>query len=323
MTMNAAASVLLVTKNGEQYLDELLQAVKKQTGRVSVREMIAIDSGSRDRTLDILRLHGVVVVQIPPHEFGHGKTRNLAASHAKGDFLVFLTQDATPADEHWLDNLIAPLIADTQVVGAFSRHLPRPRCHPMEWRRIIQEELSGITESRINSMRDNPEYEQNPAFYYFFANVSSALRRDVWERLPFPAVEFGEDQLWAKRVLEAGYKTAYCADSLVYHSHGYGPWANFCRHFDHLWGLSKKTAMVPQRRLKDCAPLAVRAAKKDLSFWRQQTGHSRTRVAAEWGLSAVSWHLAANLGVWLGERSDRLPDKMCQLLSLQEQIKRR
>lgn len=323
MTTSATASLLLVTKNGEQYLDELFHVVKTQTGHVVVTEIIAVDSGSRDRTLDILRSHQVEVVQIPPHEFGHGKTRNLAASHATGDFLVFLTQDATPADDCWLDNLLAPLLADTQVVGAFSRHLPRPRCHPMEWRRIVQEELSGMTESRINSLRDNPEYERNPAFYHFFANVSSVLRRDIWERFPYPVVEFGEDQLWAKQVLEAGYKTAYCADSLVYHSHGYGPWANFCRHFDHFWGLSKKMAIAPQRSLMECAPLAVRAAKKDLSFWKYRTGHNRMRVIMEWGLTAVSWHLAANLGVWLGERSDRLPYKMCQLLSLQEQIKRR
>jgi rhamnosyltransferase len=323
MTTNLTASILFVTKNGERYLDELLTVVKAQAGCVAVTEIIAVDSGSRDRTLDILRRHEARIVQIPAHEFGHGKTRNLAASHATGDFLVFLTQDATPADADWLTNLVAPLIADAHVVGAFSRHLPRPHCHPMEWRRIVQEELSGRMESRINSRQDNPAYAQNPAFYHFFANVSSVVRREVWSRFPFPVVEFGEDQLWARQVLEAGYKTAYCADSLVYHSHGYGPWDNFCRHFDHFWGLSKKMALAPQRRLTDCVSLAIQAARKDLSFWRWHTGHGRARVAAAWGVTAVSWHLAANLGVWLGERSDRLPSTVCQLFSLQERIKRR
>ena len=73
----------------------------------------------------------------------------------------------------------------------------------------------------------------NPASFYFFSNVSSVLRRSVWQQFPFPEVEFAEDQLWAKGVLEAGYQTAYRADSLVYHSHGYGPWMNLRRHFDH------------------------------------------------------------------------------------------
>ena len=271
--------------------------MRAQEGQFQLREIIAVDSGSRDGTLQILRRFGVQVIQIPPHEFGHGKTRNLAASHARGEFLVFLTQDATPANSRWLAHLLAPLLANRDVAGAYSRHLPRPHCHPMEWRRIVEEELSGKSESRINSMCNNPEYAQNPALYYFFANVSSVLRRSVWEQFPFPAVEFGEDQLWAKHVLEAGYKTAYCADSLVYHSHGYGPWVNFCRHFDHFWRLSGKMAIAPQQTLKECVSLAVQTARKDLSFWRWLTGRSRGSVAVEWALPAVSWHLAANLGV--------------------------
>lgn len=322
MTTSAKVSVLLLTKNGERYLSEVFTSIAEQQGDFSLSEVIAVDSGSRDGTLEILRRFGAQIIQIPPQEFGHGQTRNLAASHARGEFLVFLTQDATPADSCWLANLLAPLQANPEVVGAYSRHLPRLHCHPMEWRRIVEEELSGKNESRINSMRDNPWYAQNPALYYFFANVSSVLRRSAWEQFPFPAVEFAEDQLWAKQVLEAGYKTAYCADSLVYHSHGYGPWINFCRHFDHFQALHEKTAVAPQRKLKECLPVAVHAARRDLAFWRRLTGLSKTRVLARWAAPAIGWHLAANLGVWLGERSDRLPQKMRKLLSLQERIKR-
>jgi len=262
-------------------------------------------------------------VQIAPHEFGHGKTRNLAAARAQGDYLVFLTQDATPANEHWLANLLAPLQTDPEVAGAYSRHLPRPHCHPMEWRRIVEQELSGRRESRLNSARNNPDYEQNAAVYDFFANVSSVIRRRVWEQFPFPGVEFGEDQLWARQVLAAGYKTAYCAESQVYHSHGYGPWTNFCRHFDHFWALHTPAAQPPQQTLKVCVPAALQAARADLAFWYRQGGQSKAYVLARWAVPAVSWHLAANLGVWLGERANCLPRRLCDLLSLQERIKRR
>ena len=102
----------------------------------------------------------------------------------------------------------------------------------MEWRRIVEDELSGRSESCLNS-RQAPDYADNPAYFYFFSNVSSVLRRRVWQDIPFPEVAFAEDQLWAKRVLEAGYQTVYRADSLVYHSHAYGPWMNLRRHFDH------------------------------------------------------------------------------------------
>ena len=70
-------SILLVTKNGERYLAEILQRIHEQQGNFRLTEIIAVDSGSRDRTLSILKEHAVCIVQIPPQTFGHGKTRNL------------------------------------------------------------------------------------------------------------------------------------------------------------------------------------------------------------------------------------------------------
>ena len=175
MTMPARVSVLLVTKNGERYLAEVLDRIAQQRGRFQLDEIIAVDSGSRDRTLAILAAHAVRVIRIPPQEFGHGKTRNLAASYARGDYLVFLTQDATPANADWLDALLAPLQADSSIAGAYSRQLPRPDCHPMEWRRIVEDELSGRAESCLNS-RDAPDYVNNPAFFYFLMKALPPLQ---------------------------------------------------------------------------------------------------------------------------------------------------
>ncbi len=313
-------SVLLVTKNGQRYLAETLRCVRAQRGNFRLAEIIAVDSGSRDQTLPILAAHAVHVIQIPPQEFGHGTTRNLAARHAQGDYLVFLTQDATPANADWLGNLLAPLQADPSIAGAYSRHLPRPDCHPMEWRRIVEDELSGRVKSCLNS-RTAPGYAQNPAALYFFSNVSSVLRRRVWQQHPFPEVEFGEDQRWAQRVLEAGYTTAYCADSVVYHSHRYGPWPNFRRHFDHAQALSDAHSAT---RLSawSLLPLAGRAARRDLSFWRWHKKQGRLHVGLRWGGLALAWHLAALYGVWLGERKNALTPALVQWLSLQESIKR-
>ena len=136
-------SVLIPTKNGARYLAEVLDAIRKQQGDFRLQEIIAVDSGSRDETVQILKRHGVTVVQIPAQEFGHGRTRNLLASHAHGDALVFLTQDAIPANERWLHNLLAPLRHDPSIVGVYSRHTPRSDCHPMEWHRIVEYELHG------------------------------------------------------------------------------------------------------------------------------------------------------------------------------------
>jgi rhamnosyltransferase len=318
-----SVSVLLPTKNGEKYLAEVLTSVHKQQGHFQLQEIIAVDSGSRDRTLEILCAHDVTLIQIPPHEFGHGKTRNLAASRAQGTYLVFLTQDATPADERWLENLIAPLRLDPLIAGVYGRHRPRSGCHPMEWHRIVEYELHGRPESHVHSAVDNPDYACNPFLYRFFANTSSAIRRSVWEQIPFPEVDFAEDQAWAERVLQAGYKTAYSADSVVFHSHSYGPWTNFCRHFEHVQAMCELFRQPRQLALRDCVPAAVRVARADLAFWYHQNGQSKARVLARWALPAISWHVAANLGIWLGERADLLPEKLVRILSLQERIKRR
>ncbi|MBM4255893.1 MAG: glycosyltransferase [Deltaproteobacteria bacterium] len=316
-------SVLIPTKNGVRYLAEVLDAIRKQQGDFQLHEIIAADSGSRDGTLQILQQYGVTVVQIPPQEFGHGRTRNLLASHAHGEMLVFLTQDATPANEKWLHNLLSPLRTDPHVAGVYSRHIPRPDCHPMEWHRIAEYELQGKVESRVHAMLDNPDYERNRYLYRFFANTSSVLRRSFWERFPFPEVDFAEDQAWAEQVLKAGYKTAYAADSVVIHSHSYGPWANFCRHFEHAAAMHKLFGDAPQQSLRGCIAGAFRVAKLDLIFWRQQNGHSKEAIVKQWAVPAVSWHLAGNVGYWLGEQVERLPGWLVRRLSFQEQVKRR
>ncbi len=98
------ASVVILTYNGEKYLSQVLEMIGRQ--KVKPREVIVIDSGSTDRTLEILRQHAVQLIQIPNDEFSHSRTRNCAAKQAQGKYVVFLTQDATPADSCWLEQLL-------------------------------------------------------------------------------------------------------------------------------------------------------------------------------------------------------------------------
>lgn len=85
-------SVVIPVKDGERYLEELLDALARE----GVAETLVIDSGSRDRSLEIARAAGVELLQIEPQQFGHGRTRNIGAEHASGELICFLTQDATP-----------------------------------------------------------------------------------------------------------------------------------------------------------------------------------------------------------------------------------
>ena len=90
------ASVLIPVKNGGSLLAEVLDAVLAQQTPWPF-EVLVIDSGSSDGSVEIARSRGVDVTTIPPQEFSHGGTRNLLARRSRGEFLVFLTQDAKPA----------------------------------------------------------------------------------------------------------------------------------------------------------------------------------------------------------------------------------
>src|SRR5205085_7133755 len=64
-----------------------------------------------------------------------------------------------------------------------------------------------------------------------FDNVSSCVRRSVWEEFPFEKTNFGEDIRWGKRVVEAGYKIVYEPRSAVFHSHERGAMYDLRRHY--------------------------------------------------------------------------------------------
>ena len=128
--MHCDASIVLLTFNGERYLAQVLEMIRHQNQ--PPREIIAIDSGSTDGTLDILQQTGITLHQIPNAEFSHPKTRNLGAQMAQGKYVVFLTQDATPADSCWLEQLLKPFEEFPHVAGTFSRQVPRPGADLLE-----------------------------------------------------------------------------------------------------------------------------------------------------------------------------------------------
>ena len=160
------ASIVILTKNAGNSFYYTLSNIFSQTFKDF--EVIIIDSGSEDRTLEIAREFPAKIYKIPPEEFGHGKTRNLAAKLAHGEFIVYLTQDAIPANEFWLSNLLRNF-QDSSIGAAFSRQIPRKNSSAMEFffynhhfpdRRIIRPENKRFID-RI-----------------FFSNVSSCIRKD-------------------------------------------------------------------------------------------------------------------------------------------------
>lgn len=214
-------TVAILTYNGETYLDRILEAVTTQTIDGDV-EVLIIDSGSTDATLEIVRRYPQVRLhEIPNSEFGHGKTRNLAASLARGEFIAYLTHDAIPTSLEWLRELLAPFAIDDRIVAVMGKQIPRPGCFP-----LLKYEIKGVFNAFGpdfgTSVFYKGDFVQSEGVFNaiaFYSDVNSAARRRfLLDVVPYRDVRYAEDQLFGKDLLEAGYRKAYAPRAAVQHS---------------------------------------------------------------------------------------------------------
>lgn len=224
-------SILLPTWNGESDLERLLPALARQDWPEEF-EIVAIDSSSSDRTVELLKQAGARVEIIPQTEFGHGATRNRLAAMASGDCLVFLSQDVVPARDDFLSELVAAL-DDPQVAGAYSRILPHDHDDPLTARTVLAapEAREDWQEPETLEARDVWELPADERLERLrFNNVASAVKAEVFREIDFPPVPFGEDFAWAARVTTAGYRVRFAPRSVAYHAHRYSPSQAFNRY---------------------------------------------------------------------------------------------
>jgi glycosyltransferase involved in cell wall biosynthesis len=220
------ASVFIPTYNGGEVFRLVIDMLRLQRSPWRY-EIIVIDSSSSDGTGDFCRgASDIIFEQIAQSEFSHGGTRNRGVELAHGEFIAFLTQDALPIDEFWLYNLVSLLHAHPNAAGAFGRHVAWPNASPFTKRDLAewfkQLEASPIAVSRETDPRRWASGETDwRRFLHFYSDNNSCLRRSVWEKIPLPNISFGEDQLWASQVIEAGYQKIYAHAATVYHSHDY------------------------------------------------------------------------------------------------------
>lgn len=309
-------SIILLTKNGRRYLHEVLEGIFVQQTRYTY-QVIAIDSGSTDGTLEILREWPVRLVSIEPAEFNHGETRNLGAriTGPSVNYLVYLTQDATPV-AGWLDSLVDVLEEDSTVAGAFSRHIPRPDCNPALARQMTEEwEQCGTPNRVVKRIDDMQDYLRNSSRYIYFSNTSSCIRRSLWERIPFARADFAEDAEWASRALLAEYTLVYEPKSAVLHSHNYPLLYQLMQNFDHAKGMSE---ILKGAGSSLCLPqigALARTLVRDLTYIRQQEIPGLQK--AFWMLYSPLWHCATLSGTILGRNHCRLPRRLVTSLSYQ------
>lgn len=199
-----SVSIVLRVKNEARTLNDVLRAVERQRYGEDI-DLVLVDSGSTDGTIEIARAHNCRIFFIKPEDFSWGYALNFGAEKASGDFIVYLSGHCVPVDEFWLEQLLAPF-KDAAVGGVFSRHVPIPEIDPFE---AIELEYFWF-----------PAGGGEPIESDAFSNASCALRRATWEAVKFNEQLLSlEDGEWANRARAAGWKIIYQPRSMVSHSH--------------------------------------------------------------------------------------------------------
>ncbi len=214
-------SIVLLTSNGLGTLPGVLAAIDAQESPLR-REIVAIDSGSTDGTVEYLRSRVDRLLQIPAATFNHGETRNAAIVESRGALVVLLVQDAVPDSPRWLDNLVRPLLADDRLAGTYARQQPRADASAIT-RYYLARWLAASPTPRTSYVASREAFDRLAPYDRFtacvFDNVCSCVRRSVWTRHPFKATPIAEDLEWARDVLLAGHGLAYVPEAVVIHSH--------------------------------------------------------------------------------------------------------
>ena len=302
MTISNCVAVVIPTRNAGSTLAQLLDRLAEQEG-IAAAPIVAIDSGSSDGTVEVLKARGAQVLSVATDQFNHGETRNLALSAVRTEFAVLTVQDAVPASKTWLASLVEPLRQDPLVAGTYARQRARPDAS-----RITSHYLSGwiaaqdrprvagpITPAAFEALTPIQRY-----LLCVFDNVCSCIRMSVWRTIPFRRTRIAEDLEWALEVLQSGHRLTYVPDAVVWHSHDRSARYELRRTYlvhqrlQALFGLSTiPTVGALGRAVASSLPLHLRLAAAEPT--------ARTKAL----LRGVGLALAFPLGQYLGARAAR------------------
>jgi glycosyltransferase involved in cell wall biosynthesis len=199
-------SIVIRAYNEEKPMERLLAGIQQQT--LKEVEVILVDSGSLDNTVDVATRQRARLVHISPEEFTFGRSLNLGISHAHSEFIIIASAHVYPVYPDWLEHLLAPF-TDPQVALSYGKQRGNLAAHFSE-QQIFQHWYS--------------DQSQPQQAHPFCNNANAAIRRSLWLEHPYDETLSGlEDIAWAKWAIEQGHILAYTAEAEVIHVHSETP----------------------------------------------------------------------------------------------------
>jgi rhamnosyltransferase len=264
-------SIIMRSYNEGWALRDTLAAVQAQDYKNW--ELIVIDSGSTDGSVDLIRqANPAHFIQIRHEDYNPARVMNQGMELARTEFGIFLNADATPQGTDWLRPLVAAL-QDPQAAAVFGRQIPRPDCRAV---------YAHDYERCFGAKRESTQWD------HFFSMVSSGLRKDIWRKRGFlEKMQYSEDDEYTRWCRERGYAVVYVPESVVMHSHNYTPQQAYKRSF----GEAKALAAV-----WNGAPTEINVTRTVLLGWANDARRdllfcSREKRLGEWPHAArIRWH---------------------------------
>ena len=203
MSKQKRVSVIMRSKNSDWVIDRALAGLFSQT--YVDFELIVVDSGSTDTTLDIVKSYPCRLIEIEPGSYYPGKVLNDAVKQADTELIVFQNSDVLQLGPHCLERLVGAF-DNEEVQAAFARQVPRPEADP--W---VRRDYA----ASFPAEGDAPEWLP-------YSLPFAGLRKSLWEQRPFYTDAWAsEDSEWGLWARSQGYKIQYVPDCTVMHSHNY------------------------------------------------------------------------------------------------------
>ena len=292
-------NVIIPTYKPEKSFYELMKRLKEQT--MCANRIIIMNTEEKYfepllYETDFSRAFpNAEVRHLSQREFDHGGTRNKAASRCDGDVFICMTQDALPADSHLIEKLVEALYSDEKIAVAYARQLAGKNSGEIE---KFTRTFNYPPES---SVKGKEQLGTLGIKTFFCSNVCAAYKREIFQELGgfTKHTIFNEDMIFAAGAVKAGYRIAYAAEALVYHSHDYTCRQQFHRNFDN--GVSQ--ADHPE------IFAAVSSEAEGMHLVKQTVAHllkiKRPLLIVKFGADCV----AKYAGFFLGKRYQKLPQK--------------